>query len=1100
MTFNVIYGRSGVGKTRLILEKAAAAQEQGKKVIYLVPEQFSLQSEKALLAATNGRGLFNAQVLSFRRMAYLVFAEMGLAGLYNKKNLDDASKNMLLRKILSELKDNLLFFKGSVDKAGFIDSLAQLVSECYHYAVKAEDLKNAAEADNGRLRMKLLDLCLVIQYYKQYLEENYISTDEVLDLMAEKIAASETISNADVFIDGFKSFTPQEFTVIEQIFSAVDSVTIALTMDDYQRHYHMLGMDDFFHETKRTTQKLNDIADSNDALFCEAVYLGKAARHVDRADLGFLAEHYFRDNVIPYQGVSDNAVFVKAESQFEEIRYTAEQIIELIKGGYEYNDIAVVVCGLEEYAKNVKALFSLYEIPSFIDETTDILSHPFVEYILAALDVIAYEWQYESVFRLLKTDMTHISRSEVDLLENYVIAYGVNRGKWKKRWEFGFSGSYERFDADVINSLREAVVELFSPLSARFTKGGKYKVEDLTRALYGFICSQGAKSSLERTIHEAQDAGRLRDYAENSRIWGKVMGVLDKAVEILGEEVMTVASFSKIIKAGFSGVGMELAPLALDVCVVGDLRRTRLPDVKALFILGANEGLLPAKPSTDGIFTDSDRQSLMDSGLHMSPFGLSKILDERISVYNAISRPSHYLSVSCYLSDSGGKAASPSPVFDTLCAMLPRAKRVTALKKEGFIENLTPSFYRNDMNGKICRIETALNSNAPQTLSRETLRTIYPGIVKASVSRLERFAQCPFSYFAEYNLSLKERRVYEVQSVDLGNIFHDVLDRFSTRLTQEDIDWSSAAPEQIYALTEQSVDDTFDNAENEIFKTSSQYQNYARRIKAISHKSVWALTEHLKRGAFSLAFTEAAFTDRKPGDDDGLYLGTIKLPLDDGKYLVLEGRIDRVDVVDDEHGRLIKIIDYKSGGKSFNFAEFHYGLQLQLMLYMDAFLKKYGEISKHNIDPSAVFYFKIANPFTDYGKGEDDILKQFKMTGVVSNDERSVKAIDASSEKGTDIYNYRSAPVSPEGFVKLLEHSVKKAEQLGNDIIKGNVAVAPFKFKSRTGCDFCNYRPVCKHEPNGLAGYRVLQNIKNDDMRDELLGETFNQALTNPTL
>lgn len=1130
--YNYILGRSGAGKTRLCLNQIISTKSSGgnNAVIYIVPEQFSLQSEKNLLSSSGESGLMRERVLSFQRLAYHVFSEFG--GI-QEVVLDDTGKNMVLRKAIFEVNDKLKFFKGAVDKQGFIDSLSATVTEFYQYDISANSLAASADdiSHNDNLRLKMHDLHLIFKQYQACLEKNYVSGDETLDILAGKVEKSKLVKDAEIWIDGFTGFTPQEYKVIEKLLMYAKNVTFSLTTDEPKTSYADIKQSEPFFETKNTIKLINELANNNSVEQGDTIYLNDNLRSLDSPDLKFLEENFFGSNVVPFRNACDNIKVVYADNINDEIHYTAKKITELVmERKYSFNEIAVITCAPSDYEKNIKLIFSQYNLPVFIDTNKDILSHPLTEFIRSALEIVAYNWQYESVFRLLKTNILHIPREKVDLLENYVLAYGIKRGRWKKPWVYGFGGRYEHFDELEMNELRLEVVSALEPLTKHFTKSGKYNITDISKALYDLLKNCGATDALSDLMDKMINAGQLEVYREHSQIWGKVISLLNQTVDVLGKEKISVEEYAKILEAGFSGTKLGLTPHSLDQIIIGDLRRTRLQEVKALFLLGANEGALPGKTAQSGILSDDDRRTISkEMRLKLAGDSVSTAYEEQFSIYSCISKPSEFLSLSCFLGGLDGKALRPSMMLDKISELLPKAEKITLsqipesslynissaeptfngftsrlrsfvqtgeipdLYKDAYAYFISDEIYKKKLD-KIKKLMGGINRQ--EKLTKQSITELYSSRINSSVSKLEKYVQCPFSYFVQYNLSAKERKIYEVASVDLGNIFHKVLEKFALGLKEQNISMAGIDDEALNELADKSVSEAFALEENEILNSSGQYKYLSERMREISIKSIWALAEHMRNGKFELAFTEASFLDGSAGSAN---LGAIDIALDYNVKMQLEGRIDRVDIADLDGEEYIKIIDYKSGNKKFSFTEVFYGLQLQLLIYMDAFIKKYedkhGKLnSNKKINPAAVFYFRLLNPVMDYSAKLLDLdeselrnylLKQYKMSGVVLNDDKVINALDGGMQKSSDIIP--SVTLSADGFKMLMDYSMKKAEEIGNEILSGNISASPYKFKNASGCKYCSYKAVCKLDSlQDAQKSRKFRPIKEKDAISEI--------------
>ena len=1141
MLLRMILGRAGVGKTTLCLNEIAAAHalDETHALLHIVPEQFSLQSERALLEAADNHALTRAETLSFQRLSFRVFLELGG---FDKVVLEDIGRNVILRKVLLDVKTQLLYFTSSVDKQGFIDKLSTMLAELYQYEIRAEALLYASGqvvGDEG-LRLKLHDLSVILAAYGAYLTEHQFSGEDTLDLLTECLADSEYVRNAKVWIDGFKSFTPQEYRVLDRLLRSAASVTIALTVDEARAGYPELNRQDPFFETKSTVNALCLLAQNAGVPIAEPVALTDAVRCKDAPALAFLERSFMGYQVPKFGGDASCVRLVQADNMYAEIHAAARAVVELTREQeLRYHEIGIVCASHEAYAKSVQAIFVQYDIPVFVDKKEDMLSHPLVEYIRAAFEIITGGWQYESVFRFLKTGMTGFTRDDIDKLENYVLAYGIRYNRWQKEWVYGFDGRYERFDREGINAMRERVLALIAPLSTRFTRSGRHTAAEFCHALYAFLDETGALAVLEQWIDEARASGHNLLWQTHKQMWESVADLIDKVFETLGGERMAAADFAKVLEAGFSAITLGLVPPSLDQVIVGDLRRSRLPQVKALLLLGANENVLPGRLNEDGVLSDDERRVLSKQGIQLAPDGLTRALADYFSVYGVLTKPSSFLYVSCYLSELDGKAVFPSPVMHRIGELLPCAdRRRASADSDGSIEQIStaaatfdglaqalrtyvetdalPEITKDVYNyfrgnpayaPMLAQIEAQIAAvGKPERLMRETVYKLYAGRVLTSVTQLERYAQCPFSYFMQYNLRALERKVYEVENVQLGTLFHATLEAYAKRLAENGIDWNDPDDEALVALAQACVDEALAAQGNEILRSTGQYRYFSERVKGIAVQSIRALTTHMRGSGFSVAALEAAF-----GGQDA---DAVRVPLDCGA-MELVGRVDRVDMLTLNDSAYVKLVDYKSGHKAFSLSEVYYGLQLQLVMYIDAVIKQMKARSGiTKVEPAAVLYFRLQNPVVEFDAAMSEeqvrmrLMSQFQMTGLVLDnqdvlenlDERlragqessvqsAIVPVSLNKAKGEDdfLISKTSKVVSAESFERLMAFVMQKAAALGNSILDGDITVWPCMHKKASGCRFCAYRAVCGFDA-GQNAYHVMPALKDEDARARVLG------------
>ncbi|MCL2416206.1 MAG: PD-(D/E)XK nuclease family protein, partial [Defluviitaleaceae bacterium] len=620
--------------------------------------------------------------------------------------------------------------------------------------------------------------------------------------------------------------------------------------------------------------------------------------------------------------------------------------------------------------------------------------------------------------------------------------------------------------------------------------------------------------------------------------------VFEKLTEILGEQEFTIAEFTKIITAGFEGSELALAPPSLDQLVVGDMRRSRFGSILGLICLGAVEGSLPASSPEGGLLGDEERAYLSNSGIELAKNSMARIHEEQFLIYASFVKPAEFLAISCHIGDLSGKPTMPARLLDKIVDMIPRISKIEFDKMESsMISNISstaptfaqliqilrkftedekpiPDIYLDalgllindtEYGEKLSFIYDTMDIfSKSDNLSRKSIEKLYGGRIRSSVSKLEKYNECAFAYFLRYNINAQRRRLYEVETIDIGNILHNILNDFAQNMISSDI--LTMDEGNIEKLAENSVAAIIEASDNGILKSSGKYMHFAQRVKEISISSTLALVEHLRRGDFNLFRNEMGFSDASE-------LGFIDVALDSGAIMNLEGRIDRVDIMENNGNSFIKIIDYKSGSATFSLSEVYYGIQLQLLIYLGAFLsglqRSKGADFIGEILPAAVFYFNLANPIIGFSKKLDDnpeavrqnLLKEFRLSGIVLDENDVIFGLDREIAGDSDIipvglkkgvnaeseeldFKGSSMVVSRTGFDKFIQYSLNKAKKIGEDISKGFIPISPYTHKTRNSCRFCDYRSVCRFDPS-LDGEKMrhLRPLSNIEVKEKIEGE-----------
>ncbi len=1117
MSLRYILGSPGTGKTETCANEIIKNINNRRSLIYIVPEQFSLQAEKNLVSKTSSLCLIDIQVLSFKRLAYHVFSETGMQ---SKKILEDTGKLMLIKKIMLNLSNKFKFFSKSYDKQGFIENIANMVSEFFQYSITLKNIKECLNLmeENSIIYNKTYDICLIYENYINYIKEEYISTDEILDILADKIDDSLIVDNSEIWIDGFNSFTPQEYKIIAKLFKKAYRVNIALCIDQNKIQYPSIQIYDPYYKTKSSINTLNKIAGIEKIKICEHLFLNNTGRYSKSRELCFLKDNYFTSN--SYLHDTNNITILGCQDKYSEISTTADNILKAVrKYGLRFKEIGVILSD-SNYEKPLKSCFSRYNIPFFIDTKKDISYHPLSELITSSLNIITTNFNYESVFTFLKTGLFPMETDEINLLENYVLAHGIKGYLWRlEKWEFGFEKNGE-FEENDINYFKDYFMDYMDKYTAKLKSGKKYTVEYICTVIFELLNELNVTKRIAIWINNAEKNSNSILASEHKQVWELIVSLFDKTVEILGNTTVTVKEFSKIIKSGFSAVKLGLIPSSQDEIIVGNFERTRFPNIKALFILGANDTVLPSYQNENPIYSDIEKDILASNGIELSENSAIKTTQEQLSIYQAITKPSEYLYISYAKSELDGRTKRPSSIINKIMEMFPNITEKGDTNNfidkmsvpAAAFEEIIPIMQSYSHGGKLTddiksalkwfgnsseyseRLKKALNylfKNIPEDyLNKKTADKLYSSQINASASRFELFSKCPFAFFVQYGLKAKQRRTYTISAPDMGSMFHLVIEKFSKEIEKENIDWKTLSKDDISDRTDRIVDDIIPEISNNILLSSSKYKHLVTKIKNVIKKSIWALSKHIKAGNFKPLDYEIGF-------GPNMKLPPIIIELNDKSRIVMTGKIDRVDILDYNGKSYVKIIDYKSGQQKLNLSDLYYGLQLQLALYLDAFINSYKKISGKNLLPGGMFYFIIDDPLITAEKImeseelENELLKAFKLSGLVLNNIDIIKNMDNTItdyskiipvriNKNNEIVPNNSSTAIDYEFENIRKFAIKKVKEIGGEIKKGNIKILPFKSEKNSACDYCIYKTICKFESiDKKDKYRKLKKLDN---------------------
>ncbi|WP_100398670.1 helicase-exonuclease AddAB subunit AddB [Bacillus sp. FJAT-44742] len=1146
-------GRSGSGKSTAILQEIQqklAEEPAGRPIIYLVPDQMTFQSEYQLVKSAGG--MVRAQVFSFSRLAWRVLQETGGAARYH---LEQTGIHMLLRKIVEREKERFSIFTKSTETSGFIEQLEQMVAECKRYAVTPEALvekKRELEAKENVtpqervLIDKLDDVSVIFKRMEEELAGAYVGTEDYLQLLTEKIQDSSFVENAEVYIDGFHSFTPQELAVLDKLMAKASNVTIALTLDkpyDIEAPHEL----DLFHMTAQTYQTLRQLCKET-SCEVEDVVTFESGQRFRESCLAHLENSYEARPLSP-ASCGDAVHIFSAVHRRAEVEGVAREVLRLVREeGYRYQDIAILLRNINEYGDLLDTVFTDYEIPLFMDQKRSMLNHPVIELIRSSLEVIQGNWRYEAVFRCFKTDLLfpydagkQEMREEVDELENYVLAYGIQGKRWRENEPWTYSrfrtlaeGEFVKTDKEQefenqINRLRRELTVPLLKLERKIKKAET--IEEKCTALYLFLEELEVPKKLEKMRDEAAQAGDLAYSREHDQVWGAVIDLLDQMVEMAGNERLSFKMFQSMLDSGAESMRFALVPPAMDQVIVADMERSRLSQIKCTFIMNVNDGVIPARPDEDGLINDEERGWLESTGMELAPGSTRQLLDEQFLSYLAQATPSEKLYYSYPMADEEGRALQPSMLIKRVKELFPDVEETLLMndpheeeedQQLAFISNpgKTLSYLTTQMQAwkkgypmapfwwdiynwyteiphwrmrAGITLSSLFYQNTTRILDRKTSMELYGQNIKTSVSRMEQHQSCAFSQFVSYGLSLKERDTYRLEAPDVGQLFHAALKQVADHLRLRNKDWAALSKEESRNLAKEVVNELAPKIQREILLSSNRHYYLKEKLEEVVSRASIVLSEQSKISGFSPVGLEVGFG---PGEE----LPPLRFSLDNGAKMEVVGRIDRVDKTSGEDGLLLRIIDYKSSQKDISLTDVYFGLALQMLIYLDVVISFSEEWLGKKADPAGVLYFHVHNPIVQATQTmsmeeiERELFKKFKMKGLLTADEHAIREMDKTLESGHSQiipvglkknggFYSNSSIIDPDDYEYLRTFLRKQVKEIGESITSGHVEINPFKVKQNTSCTFCSYKSVCQFDPAMETNdFRPLAQYKEDKL------------------
>lgn len=1078
MAIEFIVGRAGSGKTFSCLEKIKNILKTSPldtEIIFLLPAYQTYRAELELAEITGGA--VNTRMCSFQRFARQILFEVGGAIV---PRISEIGRRLLLRKILlNRLKaDDLKFYKRSARQRGFAESLSQELQEFRTYSIDAEKiLSNLENVDDEDLSNKLYDLATLLGDFRKSCEGKQNDESDLLEKAAELIKNSVAVKRSEIFIDGFIFFDPQQRKILSELFKYAKNIHIVLPMNCKLNDRENISRIGLFNRSFKTYEMLVNTAKEVGAEI--EITKCESPRRFESDALKNIEENFFARKAQKFSCGEDFKI-VEAVNRRVEVEAIAQDILKLRREkNFRFREIGIISRD-DSYNNLIKPIFEMHNIPFFADGKRAAAHHPFAE-LIRTLPEILRGWRAESIFRCLRTGFFEIAAEEIDLLENYVVEFGLRGEKvWlqKENWtrhrhsvEESADNAPSEKEAErlaKVDSIRRKVTEPLEKFSQAFKK--KKSAQEMTVALYEFIESLKVYEKLSAWSEEEERKGNLALSKEHLKIWDDVVNLFEQIVDVLEDFIIDAKEFESILNEGIDALEMSLIPPGIDEVTVAQFDQNALQNSRAIYILGFNDNNFPKPAREKFLLSDADRLHLSeDCKLEISKGGRETVLAEKFLVYRGLTEAKNYLCISYALADAEGRAGRAA-------AMLDRLKNI-------FSDAQVETVNLDVLNSLGSEIDYAVGE---RKISAESAKKLYAPRKKmtATVTRLEEFNQCPFRYFANYGLNLQERREYKVKSPDIGNILHSVLKTFGEDLKAENRRWASVEENELVERVTKIVDGFTGNLNNKILQSTNLGRRQRARIKKVAISSIKRLVELDKVSKFHPELFEEKFSD--------LSEKTLKYDID-GVKVFPKGTIDRVDFSED--GKYFLIIDYKTGTAYLNLAEIFAGVNLQLLTYLMV-TKKIGEVGGRL--PAGMLYYFLKYP-SKQGKtladAADAVDKEVSPSGWLLDNEKIINDVDSSHDfikvsfKKNGEIDARSRGKylqSEENFKILLDFVDDIIRNTAKKILNGEIQAEPFQYKKIDACRFCGYTEICDFNqkidkakvPDLVDNEKILEQMK----------------------
>ena len=1130
MGLELIIGRSGAGKSHYILEDIKKVhQNYPRQMIYhLSPEQTTFSVEYSLSSQRELKGLGMIEVVSFERLAKKMLEKYG-----EKKPLilDELGKIMLLRRIIEQNSAELNYAQGALKHFGYLKAISETLDELNRTGTNAFEIAESLKAEkSGLLESKAQEIALIQDAYVQsLLSKDWLDESGIISEFTALLERKSILTDIVIYIDGFEYFTMQQLKLIEQFLLQAAKVVITICLDNKSSA-------SLFAKQRRNYEYLQDLAQKNHC-HCEIINLQNENPQKTPA-LTYLEKNYDAGKIEPLVNHNNAIQIIECQNAKREVETAAIIVRSLVRAqGLRYNEIAVMVADLTNYQNYLAKIFPLYKIPYFLDENTRLFTHPLLELINSIMEIALTNWSYKSVFGYLRSDLLCLEKEEIDTLENYCLSCGIKgAAAWLSSAPWTWQGKSNKWENKNpwseeelfhLDDLRRRIALPLAELLKNLR--GKVTTKEVLSRIMAYLELLQVPVQLAKWQDEALEQGDYTLAQIHGQIWETLVAVFAQLIEINGEEETELKEISALLEAAFSNISLGKVPLGLDQVFIGSPKRSRLNNVKAVILLGVNEGILPAKVAAQGVFTLPELSILRRFGWADA---LEKIYDEEFSIYKTLTAPKDKLYLTYALADFEGKSQRSSAIIGKLSKIFGSdivineesfwqdnlfdryISASTALKAlQNKDEQLLPqnaaqtiiSWYEKNEPRQL-EIIKQMQNEPPQELL--AMKNALADGLKLSVSAIEKYRSCPYAYFLNYVLHLKERDIYTLDKMNIGQFYHKAMEDLTNKMLEQNMDWSTIEQEQLELLIQTVVAELLPQLESEILLSSGRYRYIKDKLYATLTKSAHDLAANSRQGAFRTLKTEISF---------GMGEEEFTLTLEDNTKIYLRGRIDLLESAQGREKKYLRIIDFKSGNNDLPLDEVYYGLKLQLITYLNVALKKLP-----GYEGAGVLYRYIKNPFISEKKrltaeeAKKKYLKEIRPKGLLLGELEPICLADNNfsskmesdilpvklkkegkecfkehgfnppKEKQDNLFDQYSAVATKEQFEALEKHTTEIIKKTGEAILKGDFAKKPYRYRSKDGCKYCNYSSICRFRAQETLNYNTLTKLTRKEIWTKL--------------
>lgn len=1113
-----ILGASGSGKSKEILKRCAKCAEN-KRAILIVPEQFSFETERALFELMGEKNTQNTQVLSFTRLCNRIFRHYGgLAGDY----IDDSARVILMDTALNEIADTLDFYADSARSTAFVSSALSFVNEIKNAGTTPDELlKLSGKIDDEALSTKLKELSLIASTYDALVQRSYLDSKDDILRACDILYNAEGTSFFDgthIFIDGFKDFTAAELKLIEIMLTDADELTVSLCCVNEEKDDTL----SVFAPSKKTKKRLMSLASKNGVDIKKDIYLTRSMRF--NAESLAHIEKTFLQAKTQLNGTDDVVKIFEAANIYDEVNTAASQITHLIRDGARFRDCVMIARNVPDYEQAVESVFEMYGIPVFFDKRSEIMTSPLVTLILGALNAVKSNSGIDtpSVLSIMKTGLIGFSDSETALLENYCYIWDIRSSKWETPFCENPSGIgvMKDEDTELLNQLEDIRIRIIPPLLKLREALQKCDGKGFAKAVYAFLTDMSVRENVQEHAKRLEALGESVYCSEQATLWDSIITLLEQFSVSLEGIYLSKRRFTDLFELVVSKIEIGKIPQTADQVLFGQADRIRPNNPKYVFVLGANEGVFPKKCENTSLLTDSERKELSDAGLMLSGDLEQSAIEERFFAYSAVSAPTDGLFVSYAKASMSGAGMNESLIVRQIKDALPNVSviKTSTLPPDFYVSSqktafdvLTKNYSQKDnsyisslntalrqeqsYNGALDRIDLNLSRAGHRIEDKNIARALFGENIRLSPSKLDRFYGCRFSYFCYDGLKLRTRKKAALSPLESGTLIHYVLENMIKRHTAE----------ELAEMDTQAVKNETDSLLHEwVSQNMGKNAMENNRIKYLLER----LSMTLVRIVYHLAqeFSQSEFEPKRFEMEINRQseVKSINMNLPSGGEISLEGIVDRVDVMEKNGRKYVRVVDYKSGSKTFNLSDVLYGLNMQMLVYLFSIWEN-GDGEFKDILPAGVLYVPAKDSIISAQRTDsaEDIAsshrKKLRMNGLLLDNLESIQGMEKDVSgvfipaklKKDGSLDSKSAVASLSQLGQLKKYVEDTIIKMGEMLHNGDIDDIPSGHKSQLPCQYCDFKAICAHSLNqreniigNMPSKDVFEILEKSDLRN----------------